>query len=52
MSDALNGIAWADDKQLRKIVLERCEPDEKGARVEVEIEYIAAAPSLPDGVAA
>ncbi len=52
LSDALNGIAWADDKQLRRIVLERCEPDEKGGRVEVEIEFIAAAPSLLDGVAA
>ena len=29
LSDALNGIAWADDKQLRRIVLERSEPDEK-----------------------
>jgi crossover junction endodeoxyribonuclease RusA len=49
LSDALNGIAWVDDKQLRRIVLERCEPDEKGARVEVEIEPVrraAIAPSL------
>lgn len=27
LSNALNGIAWADDKQLRRIVLERMEPD-------------------------
>lgn len=40
LSDALNGIAWVDDKQLRRIVLERCEPDEQGARVEVEIEPV------------
>lgn len=38
LSDALNGIAWVDDKQLRRIVLQRCEPDEHGARVEVDIE--------------
>lgn len=37
LSDALNGIAWADDKQLHSIQLVRCEPDERGARVEVEI---------------
>ncbi len=46
LSDALNGIAWTDDKQLRRIVLDRMEPDEKGARLEVSIEYLAAAPSL------
>ncbi len=51
-SDALNGVAWVDDKKRRRIVLERMEPDEKGARAEVEIEFIAAAPSLLDGVAA
>jgi crossover junction endodeoxyribonuclease RusA len=48
LSDALNGIAWADDKQLRRIVLERCEPDEKGARVEVEITALSAAPIAPE----
>lgn len=52
LSDALNGIAWADDKQLRRIVLDRMEPDEKGARLEIRIEYLAAAPSLLDGLAA
>ena len=52
LSDALNGVAWVDDKKHRRILQERCEPDEKGARVEVEIEFIAAATSLLDGVAA
>lgn len=49
LSDALNGVVWVDDKQLRRIVLERCEPDEHGARVEVEIEPMAAqvAPIAP-----
>ena len=46
LSDALNGIAWVDDKQIRRTLLERMEPDEKGARLEVTIEYLAAAPSL------
>lgn len=41
LSDALNGIAWLDDKQLRRIVLDRCEPDELGGRVEVEIGQLA-----------
>jgi crossover junction endodeoxyribonuclease RusA len=49
LSDALNGIAWLDDKQLRRIVLERCEPDDRGARVEIEIDAVRrkmVAPSL------
>lgn len=37
LSDALNGVAWVDDKQHRRIEKERCEPDEHGARVEVTI---------------
>lgn len=37
LSDALNGIAWTDDKQLRKITLTRRTPDELGARVEIMI---------------
>ena len=41
LSDALNGVAWKDDKQLRRIVLERAEPDGV-ARVEATI--IAMAP--------
>jgi crossover junction endodeoxyribonuclease RusA len=47
LSDALNGIAWIDDKQLRRIELERCEPDEHGARVVVEIEPVTRAPIAP-----
>ncbi|WP_164280636.1 RusA family crossover junction endodeoxyribonuclease [Stenotrophomonas indicatrix] len=52
LSDALNGIAWVDDKQIRRTLLERMKPDERGARLEVAIEYLAAAPSLLDGLAA
>lgn len=40
LSDALNGIAWQDDKQHRRIVLERMEPDGE-ARVVVMIEAMA-----------
>ena len=47
LSDALNGVAWVDDKQHRRIVLERCEPDEGGARVEIEIEPMAVASAQP-----
>lgn len=47
LSDALNGIAWVDDKQLRRIVLERCEPDEHGARVEVGIDRVRLEPVAP-----
>lgn len=39
LSDALNGIAWIDDKQLRRIVLDRMEPDGE-ARVEITITAI------------
>lgn len=52
LSDALNGIDWVDDKQIRLTLLERMEPDEKGARLEATIEYLAAAPSLLEGLAA
>lgn len=41
LSDALNGVAWLDDKQHRRIVLERMPPDDGGARLEVEIEALA-----------
>ena len=37
LSDALNGVAWTDDKQLRRIVQTRRTPDEHGARVEIMI---------------
>ena len=35
LSDALNGIAWHDDKQIFRMVKERMAPDEFGARVVV-----------------
>ena len=44
LSDALNGVAWLDDKQHRRIVLERMEPD-GDARVVVRIEQLALAPA-------
>lgn len=47
LSDALNGVAWLDDKQHRRIVLERMEPD-GDARVVVRIEQLATAPA-PQG---
>lgn len=40
LSDALNGVAWIDDKQHRRIVLERMEPDDQGARLEVEVDAV------------
>ena len=40
LSDALNGVAWVDDKQHRRIVLERMEPD-GDARVVVRITPLA-----------
>ncbi|SNR73613.1 Holliday junction resolvase RusA (prophage-encoded endonuclease) [Methylobacillus rhizosphaerae] len=42
LSDALNGIAWVDDKKHRRIVLERMEPD-GDARVEIVIREMAPA---------
>lgn len=36
LCDALNGIAWNDDKQIRRMMLERMIPDERGARLVVE----------------
>jgi len=39
--DALNTIAFNDDKQIRRYLAERMEPDEKGARVEMTIEALA-----------
>lgn len=47
LSDALNGIAWVDDDQLRRIVLERMEPDDSGARVELSIARIRRSPVAP-----
>lgn len=40
LSDALNGVAWLDDKQHRRIVLERMEPD-GDARLVVRITEMA-----------
>lgn len=40
LCDALNGIAWNDDKQLRRIVLDRMVPDELGARCEIEFKGV------------
>ncbi len=40
-SDALQGIVYADDKRIRRLMLERMEPDEHGARVIVAIEQLA-----------
>jgi crossover junction endodeoxyribonuclease RusA len=42
MSDALQGVAYLNDKQVRKIVAERMEPDEHGARLVV---YVRRLPS-------
>ncbi len=47
LSDALNGVAWNDDKQLHRINLERAEPDEHGARVVVTIATITTPPIAP-----
>lgn len=38
LSDALNGIAWVDDKAIKRILLEREEPDAGGARATVFIQ--------------
>ncbi|WP_225784473.1 RusA family crossover junction endodeoxyribonuclease [Xenophilus sp. Marseille-Q4582] len=43
LMDALNGIAFGDDKQVRRYSAERMEPDDKGARCVLTIEPIAAA---------
>lgn len=49
LCDALNGIAWLDDKQIRRSRHERCEPDEHGARVVVTITPIIPAQAIaPD----
>lgn len=47
LSDALNGIAWVDDKMARDIHLLRMTPDEHGARVVVTITPIITAPIAP-----
>lgn len=40
--DALNGLAFEDDKRIWQYSAERMEPDEKGARVVLRIEQLAA----------
>jgi crossover junction endodeoxyribonuclease RusA len=45
--DALNTIAFNDDKQVRSYVADRMEPDEHGARVVLRIEQVA--PAQPQG---
>ncbi len=35
--DALKGIVYDDDGQVYRITAERAEPDERGARLEVEV---------------
>ncbi|MGO1069306.1 RusA family crossover junction endodeoxyribonuclease [Lysobacter sp. CA199] len=47
LDDALNGIAWTDDKQLHEIHKYRRDPDELGARVEITIEPIVRALIAP-----
>ena len=39
--DALNGLAFEDDKRIFRYSAERMEPDEKGARVVLRIEKLA-----------
>lgn len=38
--DALKGVVYDDDAQVYRINAERCQPDSKGARLEIEIERI------------
>lgn len=52
LGDALNGIAWIDDKQIRRTILERKEPDEHGARVVVTIGRLQQIPIAQDLFAA
>lgn len=42
LCDALNGIAWVDDKQIRRMLLLRESPDEHGARCVVTFSEMAA----------
>jgi len=44
--DALNGIAYADDAQVYRIVANRMEPDPRGARLEIEVLPLALPMSL------
>jgi crossover junction endodeoxyribonuclease RusA len=51
LSDALNGVAWLDDKQHRRILLERMEPD-GDARLVVRIAQLASDKAQLDLLAA
>lgn len=42
LCDALNGIAWVDDKQIRRMLLLRESPDERGPRCVVTFSEIIA----------
>lgn len=42
LCDALNGIAWVDDKQIRRMILLRESPDEHGPRCVVTFSEITA----------
>jgi len=46
--DALTGVAFEDDKWIRRDAAVRCEPDEHGARVEVTIEPLQRALVAPE----
>jgi crossover junction endodeoxyribonuclease RusA len=46
--DALKNIAFDDDSWVRRIDAERCEPDEHGARVVVEVTPIVREPVAPE----
>ena len=52
MEDALNGVAWIDDKQVFKTIKERHEPDELGARLVATIQPYVRARVAPDLFAA
>ena len=48
LSDALNGIAWKDDKRHHEIHKYRRDPDEHGARVVATFEPIVRVPMAPE----
>lgn len=50
LCDALNGVAWFDDKQIRHAEQDRCEPDEQGARVVVTIAPVVLARVIAPGL--
>lgn len=56
VGDALNGIAYHDDKQVKRMVKEWFDPDELGARLEVDISLwtppVVIAPQLFEEAAA